>query len=98
MSVTFDGAPEAGTIDFGVGQPSADLLPLERVRAASERFFAGAQSIELNYGEKQGDARFRAALASFLTQSGGHDARADSLFLTAGTSQALDFVCQRFTQ
>jgi 2-aminoadipate transaminase len=68
------------------------------VRAASERFFASAQAIELNYGEKQGDSRFRSALADFLTAAGGHEARAESLFLTAGTSQALDFVCQRFTR
>ena len=98
VKITFDGAPESGVIDFGVGQPSADLLPLRRVRAASERFFAHAQPIELNYGEKPGDARFRTALAEFLTRAGGHAASADSLFLTAGTSQALDFVCQRFTR
>ena len=96
--VTFDGAPESGVIDFGVGQPSADLLPLRRVLAASERFFASAQPIELNYGEKPGDSRFRMALAEFLTRAGGHAASADSLFLTAGTSQALDFVCHRFTR
>ena len=97
-NITFDGAPESGVIDFGVGQPSADLLPLRRVRAASERFFAHAQPIELNYGEKSGDARFRTALAEFLTRAGGHAASAESLFLTAGTSQALDFVCHRFTR
>jgi 2-aminoadipate transaminase len=96
--ISFDGEPEAGVIDFGVGQPSADLLPLRRVRAASERFFAHAQAIELNYGDKQGDPRFRAALASFLNQAGGHAASADSLFVTAGTSQALDFVCHRFAR
>ena len=93
--ITFDGAPESGVIDFGVGQPSADLLPLAaRAARPSERFFAHAQPIELNYGEKPGDARFRTALAEFLTRAGGHAASADSLFLTAGTSQALDFVCQ----
>ena len=32
------------------------------------------------------------------TWAGGHAASADSLFLTAGTSQALDFVCHRFTR
>jgi DNA-binding transcriptional MocR family regulator len=68
------------------------------VRAASERFFSSAQPIELNYGEKQGDGRFRAALADFLARSGGHPASAESLFQTAGTSQGLDFVCERFTR
>jgi DNA-binding transcriptional MocR family regulator len=98
VKISFDGEPEVGVIDFGVGQPSADLLPLQRVRAASERFFAHAQAIELNYGDKQGDPRFRAALANFLNQAGGHAASAKSLFVTAGTSQGLDFVCHRFTR
>jgi len=98
MNFTFDGAPELGVIDFGVGQPSADLLPLERLRAASQRFFATAQPLELNYGERQGDARFRVALAAFLTGAGGHAASDDSLFVTAGTSQGLDYVCTCFTQ
>ena len=55
--VSFDGEPERGVIDFGVGQPSADLLPLPLVRDASERFFASAQPLELNYGEKQPSCR-----------------------------------------
>ena len=58
-AVTFDGAPERGTINFSVGQPSADLLPLPLLEAACERFFAGAVPFEMNYGERQGDVRFR---------------------------------------
>jgi DNA-binding transcriptional MocR family regulator len=92
-AVTFDGAPEQGTINFSVGQPSADLLPLALLHGACERFFASAQPLELNYGERQGDPRFRAALAKFLGDAGG-----ESLLLTAGISQALDFVCSRFTR
>ena len=62
LAATFDGAPEQGTINFSVGQPSADLLPLKLLRGACERFFAGAQPLELNYGERQGDARFRVSV------------------------------------
>jgi DNA-binding transcriptional MocR family regulator len=97
-AVTFDGAPEQGTINFGVGQPSADLLPLALLRGACQRFFALAQPLELNYGQRQGDARFRAALASFLSAAPGYAATPDSLMLTSGISQALDFVCGRLTQ
>jgi DNA-binding transcriptional MocR family regulator len=96
--VTFDDAPKPGFINFGIGQPSADLLPLELVRAASERFFAGAHSLELNYGPKQGDPRFLAALSGFLEREYGRPAPPETLFLTAGNSHALDFVCERFTQ
>lgn len=98
LAATFDGAPEQGTINFGVGQPSADLLPLALLRGASERFFAGAQPLELNYGERQGDARFRAALAEFLGAVDGGGAAPQSLMLTGGISQGLDFACSRLTR
>jgi DNA-binding transcriptional MocR family regulator len=97
-AVTFDGAPERGSINFGVGQPSADLLPLELLRQASERFFATAQPLELNYGHRQGDARFRAALAAFLADAERTAVDPDSLMLTGGISQALDFVCARLAR
>jgi DNA-binding transcriptional MocR family regulator len=61
----FDGAPEQGTINFSVGQPSADLLPLALLSTAGQRFFAAAEPLELNYGQRQGDVRFRTALADF---------------------------------
>jgi len=96
--VTFDGAPERGTINFGVGQPSADLLPLALLGSASERFFASAEPLELNYGQRQGDVRFRTALADFLGKSTGSSVDPDSLLLTGAVSQALDFVCSRFTR
>ncbi len=97
-AATFDGAPERGTINFSVGQPSADLLPLALLNDACARFFAGAQPLELNYGERQGDARFRDALAAFLRDAGDPTASPQSLMLTAGISQALDFACSRFTR
>jgi 2-aminoadipate transaminase len=96
--VTFDGAPERGSINFSVGQPSADLLPLALLQRAGERFFARAQPLELNYGQRQGDARFRAALAAFLAGESRTPVDPDSLMLTAGISQALDFVCARFSR
>jgi aspartate/methionine/tyrosine aminotransferase len=95
---TFDGAPERGTINFSVGQPSADLLPLALLATAGQRFFADAEPLELNYGQRQGDARFRAALADFLGESGGSPVDPDSLMLTGGISQALDYVCSRLAK
>ena len=61
IAAAFDGAPERGTINFSVGQPSADLLPLKLLAGGNERFFADAAPFDLNYGQRQGDARFRAA-------------------------------------
>lgn len=96
--ITFDDAPKPGYINFGVGQPSADLLSVPLVRAASERFLAGAEPFEFNYGSRQGDPRFLAQLGRFLGEQYGRPAPARCLFQTAGNSQALDFVCNRFTR
>ena len=97
-TAAFDGAPERGTINFSVGQPSADLLPLKLLGSAGERFFGDAAPFDLNYGQRQGDARFRAALADFLGEAAGSPVDPDSLMLTGGISQALDFVCSRLTR
>jgi 2-aminoadipate transaminase len=90
--VTFDGAAPAGTINFGIGQPSADLLPVDLLKRASQSFFENAQAIELNYGVLQGDERFLNSLAGFLTESYGAPTSASELFVTGGNSQALDLV------
>ena len=95
IAAAFDGAPERGTINFSVGQPSADLLPLRLLAGGNERFFSDAAPFDLNYGQRQGDARFRNALARFLAAAGGTPVDPDSLMLTGGISQALDFICGR---
>ena len=96
--VTYGGAPPPGTINLGIGQPSADLLPVDLVRQASESFFANAQPIELNYGVSEGDARFLESLAVFLTAGYGSAATPDSLCVTGGNSQALDLVSTVFAK
>jgi 2-aminoadipate transaminase len=98
IAAAFDGAPERGTINFSVGQPSADLLPLRLLAGGNERFFADAAPFDLNYGQRQGDARFRNALARFLGAEGGTPVDPDSLMLTGGISQALDFICGRLAR
>jgi DNA-binding transcriptional MocR family regulator len=97
-TVTFDGAPAPGVINFGVGQPSRDLIAVDLIRAATADFMANADPLELNYGERQGDAGFRTALADFLTSNYEQPVAAESLFVTAGNSQALDFVCGQFAR
>lgn len=96
--LNFDQAPPPGHINFGVGQPSADLLPVELIRIAAEDFLRQAHPLELNYGIKQGDLRCRESLAGLLSRHYGAPARAQSLFLTSGNSQALELVCSQFTQ
>jgi len=96
--VTFDGTPAPGVVNFGIGQPSADLLPVGLLRTATEAFMAATEPLGLNYGERQGDAGFREALAGFLTRHYQQEVSAPSLFVTAGNSQALDFICGHFAK
>ena len=98
VTVTFEGAPPAGTINLGIGQPSADLLRVDLLRQASESFFSEAQPFELNYGVLPGDERFLESLAGYLSE--GYDATVspESLFVTGGNSQALDFVSTVFSK
>lgn len=95
-TVTFDGAPPPGTINLGIGQPSADLLPVDLLRQASAAFFDSAKPIELNYGVLAGDERFLRSLAAFLTEGYGATADPENLFVTGGNSQAIDLVSTIF--
>jgi DNA-binding transcriptional MocR family regulator len=96
--ITFDIAGDPDTINFGIGQPSEDLLPVALMQTAAHGFLSKASPQELNYGERQGDAAFRQALAGLLSAEYGARVEAESLFVTAGNSQALDFVCGLFTR
>ncbi len=96
--LTFEGKPPEDTINFGVGQPSADLLPLELMHKVAEEFFLSADPEDLNYGGLQGDQRFRDSLARFLSRNYGRPVEADCLFVTGGNSQALDFACSHLSK
>ena len=95
--VTFDGAPPPGTINMGIGQPSADLLPVDLVHAASNQFFESADPLHLNYGPVAGDPEFLPSLANFLNTAYAIPTSADGLFETGGNSQAMDLVSSVFS-
>lgn len=97
-TVSFDGAAPEGTINLGIGQPSADLLPIELIRTASEAFFKDAHPNDVNYGDTQGDPRFLESLATFLSAAYAAKTDADELFVTGGNSQALDLISTVFAQ
>jgi len=93
---TFEGEAPPGTINFSIGQPSANLLPVDLIGKASASFFDNAQPFELNYGVLQGDQRFLESLAGFLTGGYGTAVSSEELFVTGGSSQGLDMVSSVF--
>lgn len=96
--VTFDSVPDGDVINFGIGQPSPDLLPVKLIQEATSDFLQKAHPLELNYGERQGDARFRQSLADFLSRHYAAPVNPESLIVSGGNSQALDFLCSQFSR
>lgn len=92
------GAVAPDIIDFGVGHPADDLLPLDLLRQAAVQRLGKGDPVLLQYGYEQGDGYFRLALGSFLTRYYGFPVNADHLFVTNGVSQALDLICTLYTR
>ena len=87
-----------GWIDFGIGQPQIEILPLDQLaKAAAHRLEQGERNI-LQYGMQQGDENFRNTLARFLSAAYSKPVDPDHLFITAGISQALDQICALHTR
>jgi DNA-binding transcriptional MocR family regulator len=60
-----------GVINFGLGQPSKSLLPLELFQqAAAHRFQPSQDAALLQYGAGKGYLGYRKALARFLSGKG----------------------------
>ncbi len=88
----------ADVIDFGLGHPASDLLPLAILQKAAARRLGQSDASLLQYGLEQGDGYFRLALAQFLTSRYGFAVGHDDLFVSAGASLALDLICTLYTQ
>lgn len=89
---------QAGSINFGIGQPDFALLPQALMADAAAARFAEGDTELLNYGLEQGDGRFRHALAAFLQEGYRADVSPQQLMITAGASQALALLATLFTQ
>ena len=87
-----------GWIDFGIGQPHVDILPLELLEEAATHRFKQRDRGILQYGMQQGNEDFRSSLAQFLGLQYGETVDPDHLFITSGISQALDIICALHTQ
>ena len=95
--ITQVSVPE-GWIDFGIGQPDVNFLPLKQMAAAATHLFEQENRSILQYGIQQGNGNFRVSLAQFLSKQYDAAVDPDQLFITAGISQALDFICSLHTQ
>lgn len=87
-----------GLIDLSLGHPGNDQLPIDDIRALAHAAFLDAEPQLLQYGPKAGAHNFREALAKMLSSSLGVPTHPETLFVTAGASQALDLACELLSQ
>ena len=90
-------------VNFGVGQPSKDFLPLNLIKDANNKLLKEDDVDLLQYGDIPGFLNFRENLAKFLNQSyeksfqncnmNRVEVSPDDLFTTCANTQALSMVC-----
>ena len=68
------------------------------MRSAARSLLAGDDVEYLQYGVEQGHDRFRGLLAATIEAETGVPTAQESLFVTAGASQALDILCTLYTR
>mgnify|MGYP003641187538 CR=1 FL=1 len=85
-------------INFGVGQPSPRLLPIQEMTDAINQQWMKSplNPLLLQYGSNQGFKSFRVSLAAFLEKLHGTSVDAEDLLVTSGNSHAINFITRIF--
>ncbi|MFC4775657.1 PLP-dependent aminotransferase family protein [Paenibacillus sp. GCM10023252] len=83
-------------ISFAGGLPAEELFPVEALKEASLRMFAGGASA-LQYGLTEGYLPLRQQLCSRMEQKGMH-VTPDQMILTTGSQQAIDLLVDVLTE
>ena len=89
-----------GVIDLSWGHPSPRLHPVAALRKAAQYALADGDATPLQYGAPQGFGPLLHSLAAFLSAQPAYGGAVEpqSLFLSAGASQAIDFATTLFAQ
>lgn len=90
--MTYQIKRDSQIINLGVGQPDPALLPITLFQNLS------IQAEDLAYGKEQGDDEFRELLSQWLALDYQYPINPDSLFVTNGSSNALDMICTHFSK
>ncbi|KAG7393189.1 hypothetical protein PHYPSEUDO_011194 [Phytophthora pseudosyringae] len=87
-------------INFGIGQPSASLLPLGMFRdAAADRFKSTQDLAMLQYGAAKGFVGFREEIAKLVAGANAVETvDPETLMVTAGNSQAISHAAMVFSK
>jgi len=89
-----DAPPGGGVIDFGNASPDLREFPVAEFARALRRQLRVCGPALLGYGDPQGHARLRAALAAMLSARRGLAAAADDVAVVRGSQMALVLVAR----
>lgn len=87
-----------GIIELAFGEPDPSLLPVELVASAAGRVVPEFGRGALAYGRRPGPQPLRETIATRITAREGTPVSADDVYVTAGNSQAFDFLLTVFTK
>ena len=85
-------------VNFGVGQPSTELLPLDIIKEGMQKVMEIDDPSLLQYGDIPGYLEFRKSLARYLSEEYSKIVNPNELFSTNGVTQALSLICSLFTK
>ena len=85
-------------VNFGVGQPSTELLPLDIIKRGMEEILETNDPSLLQYGDIPGYYEFRKSLAYYLEDEYSREVDPNEIFITNGVTQALSLLCSLFTE
>ena len=77
-----------GLINFSLGQPAPQLLPLAKIAEAASRL-ATADRLLLQYGVTSGFLDFRKSLTQFLCEGHGTEFHAEQLVASSGICSSM---------
>ncbi len=84
-------------VNFGVGQPNNDFLPLDLIKKGMNDFLINEQNKSIiQYGVKSGYQSFRNDLAGFIEKQIDTPVDPNELFVTNGVTGALNLICSVF--
>ena len=88
----------AGAIPFVCGHPDPDLLPVERIIAATERALRARGRLALQYGPEQGYGPLLDYLIGKIERDEGLRITRANIMLCAGAAQGLDTAARLFSR
>lgn len=85
-------------VNFKIGQPAPEMLPLDFIRQAAAAKFAESDPRFLQYGNIYGFPKFRDQVSKFLTKHYGQNVSPESLLATNGNTGGLSLLMSLLTK